>query len=60
MQVVEVPGDHFSLLRQDPADMELIVSVLRQHLGANGWAETLRRDKLTFTLPGSEVRGGYL
>lgn len=56
-QVVEVPGDHFSLLRQDPADMELIVSVLKQHLGANGWAETIRRDKPAFALPAPEVGG---
>ena len=45
LQVVDVPGDHFSLLRQEPADMALLVTSLKAHLGACGWAESVRRDR---------------
>lgn len=55
LEVVDVPGDHFSLLRQDAADMELMVSHLKRVLGPFGWAEVLRRDRPDFKLAGSEV-----
>ena len=45
LEVVDVPGDHFSLLRQEPADMELLVTALKAKLGAFGWAESVRRDR---------------
>jgi hypothetical protein len=43
--VVDVPGDHFSLLRQEPTDMALLVTSLKAKLGAFGWAESVRRDR---------------
>jgi thioesterase domain-containing protein len=48
LEVVDVPGDHFSLLRQGPEDMALVVSALKQRLGAFGWTETVRRDQKRF------------
>ena len=45
MLVVDVPGDHFSLLRQEPADMEPLVAMLKVKLGAFGWHEAVRRER---------------
>lgn len=56
LEVIDVPGDHFSLLRQDPRDMVVIVAALKSKLGAFGWGETLRRDRKEFRLPAQEVR----
>ena len=43
LQVVDVPGDHFSLLRQSPRDMGYLVAALQAALGDFGWAETVGR-----------------
>ncbi|KIY94328.1 type I polyketide synthase [Monoraphidium neglectum] len=45
LTVVDVPGDHFSLLRQDAPDMEPMVAMLKLKLGAFGWAEAVRRER---------------
>ena len=58
-----------SLLRQGPRDMAYMVEALKGHLGAFGWAETLRRDggaggggaaagEAGWQLPAEEVRRG--
>ncbi|CAG9464996.1 unnamed protein product [Pedinophyceae sp. YPF-701] len=41
VEVVDVPGDHFALLRQPDADMAIIVNHLKARLAAFGWQETL-------------------
>lgn len=38
-QVVDVPGDHFSLLRQSPEDMQVMVRALQAALGPFGWQQ---------------------
>ena len=40
-QVVDVPGDHFSLLRQDAADMTVLVAALKAALAPHGWVEMI-------------------
>lgn len=45
IEVIDVPGDHFSLLRQDNHDMNFIVTALKMKLGAFGWSEAIRRDR---------------
>lgn len=35
--MIEIPGDHFSILRQDSEDMQYIVNALKMALGAGGW-----------------------
>ncbi|KAL0047289.1 hypothetical protein WJX82_000056 [Trebouxia sp. C0006] len=45
LQVVDVPGDHFSLLRQDEKDMSIIVDTLQMVLSAFGWHTTIKRDQ---------------
>ena len=37
VQVVDVPGDHFSLLRQSPEDMQVMVGALQKALAPFGW-----------------------
>ncbi|GFH18518.1 uncharacterized protein HaLaN_15339, partial [Haematococcus lacustris] len=44
LEVIDVAGDHFSLLRQSKQDMSLVVAALKLHLGAFGWHETVRRE----------------
>ena len=39
MQVVDVPGDHFSLLRQSPEDMQVMVRALQNALVPFGWQQ---------------------
>ncbi len=54
-----MPGDHFSLLRQEPADMELLVTALKAKLGAFGWAESVRRDRRQEYRMSAQVRGAW-
>lgn len=49
-QVVEVPGDHFSLLRQDEADMAVLVSALKSALAPYGWTEQTQPHKRPYTM----------
>ncbi len=35
--MLDVPGDHFSLLRQSPEDMQIMVRALQEALGPFGW-----------------------
>lgn len=44
LQVVNVPGDHFSLLRQSEEDMQTIVNTLKLVLSPFGWQTTSMRD----------------
>lgn len=37
--MIETPGDHFSILRQDPGDMDIIISRLKARLAKYGWTE---------------------
>ncbi|KAK9863861.1 hypothetical protein WJX84_009188, partial [Apatococcus fuscideae] len=39
LEVVDVPGDHFSLLRQSPEDMQVMVRALQAALGPFGWQQ---------------------
>lgn len=50
MQVVEVPGDHFSLLRQDEADMTVLVSALKTALAPYGWTEQKQSSKRPYIM----------
>jgi thioesterase domain-containing protein len=57
LRVVDVPGDHFSLLRQDLEDMTVIVTALKMALGPFGWSETLRReDKPAYAVSSEEIQ----
>ena len=50
LQVVDVPGDHFSLLRQDEKDMSIIVDALQMVLSAFGWHTTIKRDQKIYSM----------
>lgn len=50
LQVVDVPGDHFSLLRQDEKDMSVIVDTLQMVLSAFGWHTTIKRDQKIYSM----------
>ena len=50
LQVVDVPGDHFSLLRQDEKDMSIIVDALQMVLSAFGWHVTVKRDQKIYKM----------
>lgn len=39
VEVIDVPGDHFSLLRQDWADMNVMAEAMKAHLMSYGWQE---------------------
>ena len=49
-QVVEVPGDHFSLLRQDAADMSVLIAALKAALAPHGWSEKTSVDRKPYTM----------
>lgn len=50
LQIVDVPGDHFSLLRQDEKDMGIIVDALQTALSAFGWHTTIKRDQKKYSV----------
>lgn len=50
LQVVDVPGDHFSLLRQDEQDMSIIVDALQMVLSAFGWHTTIKQDQKVYNM----------
>ena len=54
LQVVDVPGDHFSLLRQDEQDMSVIVDTMQLVLSDFGWHVTIKQDKKKYSM--NEVR----
>lgn len=57
LRVIDVPGDHFSLLRQDIEDMNVLVTALKMVLGPFGWAETLKReDKPAYEVSSEEIQ----
>ena len=57
LRVIDVPGDHFSLLRQDIEDMNILVTALKMVLGPFGWAETLKReDKPAYEVSSEEIQ----
>lgn len=57
LRVVDVPGDHFSLLRQDIEDMNVLVTALKMVLAPFGWAETLKReDKPAYEVSSEEIQ----
>lgn len=41
IEVIDVPGDHFSILRQDEEDMQLVTLSLKSILGDAGWTQTV-------------------
>jgi hypothetical protein len=55
LEVIDIPGDHFSILRQDDRDMNVIVTALKQKLAPFGWHEVLRRDAAAFSVSHSEI-----
>ncbi|KAK9815594.1 hypothetical protein WJX72_006498 [[Myrmecia] bisecta] len=55
LQVIDVPGDHFSLLRQGDEDMQVIVTALKQLLAPFGWTEQVRREVKEYTMSREEV-----
>jgi thioesterase domain-containing protein len=56
LEVVDIPGDHFSILRQDEADMNVIITQLKLKLAPHGWSETVRRDQKKYTVGADEIR----
>lgn len=57
LRVIDVPGDHFSLLRQDLEDMNILVTGLKTVLGPFGWSETIsREDKPQYSVSANEIR----
>ena len=50
LQIVDVPGDHFSLLRQDEKDMTIIVDALQRVLSAFGWHTTIKQEQKVYTM----------
>ena len=57
LRVIDVPGDHFSLLRQDIDDMTVLVTALKMVLAPFGWAETIRReDKPAYEVSSEEIQ----
>jgi thioesterase domain-containing protein len=57
LRVIDVPGDHFSLLRQDIEDMNVLVTALKMVLGPFGWAETMKReDKPAYEVSSEEIQ----
>ena len=53
--MVDIPGDHFSILRQDEADMNVIVTALKVKLAPFGWTEQVKRDQKQYSV--ASVRG---
>ena len=45
-----MPGDHFSLLRQDAADMTVLVAALKAALAPYGWLEMARPHRKPYTM----------
>lgn len=45
LQVVNVPGDHFSLLRQSEEGMQTLVNTLKLALSPFGWQTVNKRDQ---------------
>ena len=50
VQVIDVPGDHFSLLRQDAADMGVLVAALKTALAPHGWTETVHAHRKPYSM----------
>ena len=50
LQVIDVPGDHFSLLRQDAADMGVLVAALKTALAPHGWTETVHAHRKPYNM----------
>jgi len=57
LRVIDVPGDHFSLLRQDLEDMNVLITSLKLVLGPFGWAEMQsREDKPQYAVSTEEIQ----
>ncbi len=56
-QVVDVPGDHFSLLRQDAADMTVLVAALKATLAPHGWVEMIQPARKPYTMTKVSMEG---
>ena len=57
LRVIDVPGDHFSLLRQDLEDMNVLVTGLKAILGPFGWSETVsHEDKPEFSVSADQIQ----
>jgi len=55
LQIIDVPGDHFSMLRQPLGDMRMISESMKQVLLSFGWEE-LKREKEVFSLTKEEAQ----
>lgn len=57
LRVIDVPGDHFSLLRQDEEDMNILVTALKMVLGPFGWSEIVQHQSMKmFEVAASEIQ----
>jgi len=56
LTVLDVPGDHFSMLRQSPRDMDFIQSTMKQVLYDYGWSELKGHDDQPFKLSEEDAR----
>jgi thioesterase domain-containing protein/3-oxoacyl-(acyl-carrier-protein) synthase/acyl carrier protein len=54
LKIIDVPGDHFTMLRQPLADMRLISESMKQVLVLFGWQE-LKKEKEVFSLNKEEA-----
>jgi thioesterase domain-containing protein/3-oxoacyl-(acyl-carrier-protein) synthase/acyl carrier protein len=56
LTVLDVPGDHFSMLRQSPRDMDFVQSTMKQVLYDFGWSELKGHDDKPFKLSEDDAR----
>merc|ERR1719240_602980 len=56
LTVLDVPGYHFSMLRQSPRDMDFIQSTMKQVLYDYGWSELKGHDDQPFKLSEEDAR----
>ena len=54
LKIIDVPGDHFTMLRQPLGDMRMISEPMKQVLVGNGWQE-LKKEKEVFSLTKEEA-----
>ena len=56
LAVIDVPGDHFSMLRQNGFDMDIIQSTMQQVLSKFGWNELKEHKRKPFKLSAEDTK----
>lgn len=61
LQIIDIPGNHFSILRQEEEDMHYVVAALKQALGMAGWVHTVHPEgKMPSVVLPPEVEGLHM